>query len=410
MNSIRLPPPARRALRRAARRGRRRAAAPHAVPVRRRARRAGRAQPAHGPRCRSRLRGPTREFRADLRAMLVAAAEREGIGSAAEAPAPTGDRHRRRPSVTRAPVAAISRGQPRPRRDHRRQSPPARWPSPASSVASEDADARRRAVRREALHRTAAARARRLGHQPRPALPGVRPDPADRGAAVSGPARFRRGARRHGRRDPPGSEAADHRRGRTGRIRPRWTRSDAFVRAQQRAPAPLLDKVQRRLAEPGAQLARPAGTDGRPRSEQLRETLTCGITASDGSDALGPRPGSCSTGSGPTPPRAGPAGPGQPDPTRGAGSGKADHKPEPGPSKPTATASPAGSGERASPQAAARRRRRAPHRTRMAACSAASAGSSATCSAADRADALSVRIRAAWSPHTRHGAQASGRS
>jgi len=125
---------------------------------------------------------------------------------------------------------------------------------------------------------------------------------------------------------------------------------DAFVRAQQRDAGAVLDKVngdsRSRLLSSLDLLERVA-----TRSEQLRETLTCGITASDGSDALGPRPGSCSTGSGPTRPAPGRQDPGQPDPTRGAGSGKADHKPEPGPSKPTATASPAGSGERASPQA-----------------------------------------------------------
>lgn len=72
---------------------------------------------------------------------------------------------------------------------------------------------------------------------------------------------------------------------------------DAFVADQQSGAGELLDKVA------GASRTRLLGSLDllervAERAHRLRETLTCGIDASDGSDALGPRPGRCSPGSG----------------------------------------------------------------------------------------------------------------
>jgi Domain of unknown function (DUF5667) len=70
----------------------------------------------------------------------------------------------------------------------------------------------------------------------------------------------------------------------------------AFVADQQSGAGELLDKVA------GASRTRLLGSLDllervADRAHRLRETLTCGIDASDGSDALGPRPGRCSPGS-----------------------------------------------------------------------------------------------------------------
>jgi hypothetical protein len=71
---------------------------------------------------------------------------------------------------------------------------------------------------------------------------------------------------------------------------------DAFVADQQGGAGELLDKTA------GASRTRLLGSLDllervAERAHRLRETLTCGIDASDGSDALGPRPGRCSPGS-----------------------------------------------------------------------------------------------------------------
>jgi hypothetical protein len=71
---------------------------------------------------------------------------------------------------------------------------------------------------------------------------------------------------------------------------------DAFVADQQSGAGDVLDRVN------GASRARLLGSldlleQVAQRAQRLREALTCGITASNGRDALGPRPGSCSPGS-----------------------------------------------------------------------------------------------------------------
>lgn len=93
---------------------------------------------------------------------------------------------------------------------------------------------------------------------------------------------------------------------------------DTFVRAQQRDIGDLLDKVggpaRARLLDSLELLSEVA-----TRAQQLRQTLTCGTAPSDGSDALGPRPGSCAV-----PGRTAPAKPGgraTATPSRGARGG-----------------------------------------------------------------------------------------
>ena len=295
---------------------------------------------------------PDPQFRADLRTMLVAAAEREGIGSAAA--------EREGIGSAAAPAPAPAPAKVTHRRSFLGQGSRARGAIIVGSalgalvlsgiaVASEGSmpgDALygvKRSTERAELAFAGSDIGRGQLH-----LEFARTRLAE-AQQVSGSARFRRvlddmdSDTRQGvrllttaavdRQDPAALDAVD-----------------AFVRAQQRDAGAVLDKVngdsRSRLLSSLDLLERVA-----TRSEQLRETLTCGITASDGSDALGPRPSSCSTGGGPTRPAPGRQDPGEPDPTRGAGSGKTDHKPEPGPSKPAATASPAEAGGRASPQA-----------------------------------------------------------
>jgi Domain of unknown function (DUF5667) len=112
---------------------------------------------------------------------------------------------------------------------------------------------------------------------------------------------------------------------------------DTFVRAQQSDIGDLLDKVggdsRARLLSSLDLLERVA-----TRAQQLRQTLTCGTVPDDGSDALGPRPGSCSPAGKPNPTTPSGHGPARPSPSRGARGGTG---PTAGPSaKPSAAATP----------------------------------------------------------------------
>ena len=123
-------------------------------------------------------------FRTDLRAMLMATAEREGVGDHGPAAAPVAAR----PAIP-APrrTAGVRRGHrppgTRPRRHpdrHRRR----RHHRLRHVGGERERDARRRPVPGETLHRTRPARARQLRPEPGPALPRLRPYPPRRGAGA----------------------------------------------------------------------------------------------------------------------------------------------------------------------------------------------------------------------------------
>jgi len=300
---------------------------------------------------------PDPEFRADLRAMLVAAAEREGIGSAAAQGDGTGSARVRSGARSAVPAPATATR----RRSLIGHGSRARGAIVAGAllgtlvlsgiaVASEDSMPGdplygvKRSTERAELAFAGSDIGRGQLH-----LEFARTRLAE-AKEVSGAANFRRalddmdGDTRQGvkllttaavdRKDPAALDAVD-----------------TFVRAQQRDIGQVLDKVggdsRGRLLGSLDLLERVA-----TRAQQLRETLTCGITASNGSDALGPRPGSCSTGGSPTTrPTPGTRDPAKPDPTRGTDRGSTDREAGPGPSKPAATASPAGSGASPAPPA-----------------------------------------------------------
>ena len=127
------------------------------------------------------------EFRTGLRAMLMATAEREGIGATAGDAEPEPPAARPPPAVRPAAAGGHRPPGPGPGRD-----PGRRGRRHARAVRHVRGQRRRRprrpAVRGEALHRAGPAGAGRLRHQPRPALPGVRPDPARRGPTLRGDA------------------------------------------------------------------------------------------------------------------------------------------------------------------------------------------------------------------------------
>jgi Domain of unknown function (DUF5667) len=113
---------------------------------------------------------------------------------------------------------------------------------------------------------------------------------------------------------------------------------DTFVRAQQSGVGDVLDKVasgSRTRLLSSLDLLEKVAT----RAQRLRETLTCGA-ATAGSDALGPRPGSCSPATNPKPAPSG-QGTGRPSPSRGARGGTT--VPTAKPSSPSST-QPAGVG------------------------------------------------------------------
>jgi hypothetical protein len=312
---------------------------------------------------------PDPQFRADLRTMLVAAAEREGAGLAVaerEGTGPAGAQPDGVGSAVTARRDGVGSAAPSPAKISRRRSLIGRGSRARGAiivgtalgalvvsgiaVASEDSmpgDALY-GVKRSTERAELAFAGSDIGRG-QLYLEFARTRLAE-AKGVSGAAKFRRALddmdsdTRQGvkllttaavdRKDPAALDAVD-----------------AFVGAQQRDLGGVLDKVggdsRDRLLSSLDLLERVAN-----RSHQLRETLTCGITASDGSDALGPRPGSCSTGGSPTRPATGGQEPAKPEPTRGTGTDGTDRKPGPDPSKPAASASPAGAG--ASPEPPAR--------------------------------------------------------
>ncbi len=168
------------------------------------------------------------EFRVGLRAMLVAAAERESMGGGRRRPGH--DRPRGVPGRCPGAAPRPTRNAPppaHPRRDHRRRRR-RRHRRLRHVRGQRERGARRRALRRQAVHRAGPARARQLRPDQGPALPRLRPHPARRGAKlVSDADGFTPGARRHGRQHAAGRPAADHdgrcsarRFGRPGRGRP----------------------------------------------------------------------------------------------------------------------------------------------------------------------------------------------
>jgi Domain of unknown function (DUF5667) len=117
---------------------------------------------------------------------------------------------------------------------------------------------------------------------------------------------------------------------------------DAFVDDQQGLAGGVLDQVtgaaRARLLTSLDLLARVAD-----RSHRLREALTCGIAASDGSDVLGPRPGSCSAGGDAGRPARGGSAPAAPAATRAPRGGSPDRPAGAGgPSSTPSIAPPAG--------------------------------------------------------------------
>ena len=231
--------------------------------VRRRTRRRS-SQWASGSASTPRLSRSDPDFRTGLRAMLLATAEREGHRQHRRAAEPSD-----RPAATATARGGCCRRSPPagpgPGRDpgrHRRR----RHRGLRHLRRQRERHARRRPVRHEALHRTGPARAGQLRHQPRPALPGLRPDPARRGRqACAATGRLQRASsttwtptRRQGVRL---LTAAAVQRGTS----PRWS-LDAFVNTFVGArPAPGRTRVPARRDRPGRATA---ATDrsGRSRS------------------------------------------------------------------------------------------------------------------------------------------------
>jgi hypothetical protein len=120
---------------------------------------------------------------------------------------------------------------------------------------------------------------------------------------------------------------------------------DTFVRAQQSDVGDVLDKVgggSRTRLLSSLDLLEKVAT----RAQKLRATLTCGVTASNGGDVLGPRPGTCSPATNPTPTAPSGPGAGGPTPSRSSRGGTTDPTGGPGSPRPTAAtpSQPAGAG------------------------------------------------------------------
>jgi hypothetical protein len=235
--------------------------------------------------------GPDPAFRTDLRAMLVATAEREGIGAAGEAPAdavvnPSPSRSRLgRPLLAGGPgsrarvgiIAGVAIGA-----------------LALSGISATSGDAtpgdslygvKRSTERAElALAGSDIGRGQLFLEFARTRLSEARAVSAD-AASFALVLRDMDSATRQGvkllttaavdRHDPAALDAVD------------W-----FVTAQRDEIGGLLDKV---AGGSRTRLLNSLGlvTEVGQRSQQLRVTMSCGATASDGSDPLGPRPRSC---------------------------------------------------------------------------------------------------------------------